>query len=201
MNLSIQTYCTISNKSIKVNGLEITNYSYQTQDLLKELYQHLSIDYAKFYKMDNISKLGILGVELLKNADHSLSDLKDDELGIILQTEKGCLESDINHQARVDEKSPSPAIFVYTLSNIVIGEISIRNKWFGESILFIEKETDLENIIRHSSSLLMSKKSQKCLIGTIDSFKNEHNLKLAIIDKSGTGPEFTEENLKHIFEN
>ena len=128
-------------------------------------------------------------------------DIEDDALGIVLQSEKGCLESDINHQIRVDEKSPSPAIFVYTLSNIVIGEISIRNKWFGESILFIEKEHELDNIIRHSSTLMMNNKCQICLVGTIDSFKNEHNLKMAIIEKDQDGPEFTSKNLKNIFEN
>lgn len=201
MSINIKTYCHISNYSVTVNGADLDGLNVDTDDILKEIYQHLAIDYPKFYKMDNLSKLGVLGVELLKNSAAFLLDLKEDELGIVLQTEKGCLESDMNHQARVDEKSPSPAIFVYTLSNIVIGEISIRNKWFGESIMFINTEDDLAGVIRHSTSLIDINKAQACLIGTVDSFEGQHNLNLAIVDKNGVGPDFNLENLKHIFEN
>ena len=32
-----------------------------------------------------------------------------------------------------DSYYPSPALFVYTLPNIVTGEIAIRNKYYGET--------------------------------------------------------------------
>lgn len=201
MKITIETYCTIINNAVKVNGTEVFNQTHVDKDFLKELYQHLIVDYTKFYKMDNISKLGLLGVEILKKADPSLVHFKEDELGVFLQTEKGCLESDVNHQARVEEKSPSPAIFVYTLSNIVIGEISIRNKWFGESALFIEKNADYGTMYQFAKMQLNMNKSQACIIGFIDSFNDRHELGFAVIKKNGKGQEFTEENLNKIFEN
>ena len=58
---------------------------------------------------------------------------------LIKQNEHSCLETDIEHQEEVNKQKASPAVFVYTLPNIVIGEISIRNKWFGESAFFLMK--------------------------------------------------------------
>ena len=101
----------------------------------------------------------------------------------------------------MNEKSPSPAIFVYTLSNIVIGEISIRNKWFGESSLFIEKSGDYSTIYQFAKLQLNLNKSQACIIGFIDSFNDQHKLGFSVIKKNGNGEEFTEGNLNKIFEN
>ena len=199
MKLVIDTYCTITNSSAQVNGAVKFNLS-NSENILKYLYQELAIDYPKFYKMDNISKLGLIGVELIKG-DCDLSEFKEDEIGIAFQTKNGCLESDNNHQHRVDEKSPSPAIFVYTLSNIVIGEISIRNKWFGESALFIEDKSNLNTVYQFAKLQLTMNKSEACIIGFLDSFKGEHELGFALIRKNGSGIEFNEENLEKIFDN
>lgn len=200
MNLSIHTYCNIENGVVTLNGENLDGFKSNQNDLLKDLYVHLKVDYPKFYKMDNLSKLGILGVELLKSVSTSLAQLGEDDLGIVLQSKYGCLETDINHQARVDEKSPSPAIFVYTLSNIVIGEISIKNKWFGESILFIEEPSKLNNLIRHATGLILNNKAKTCLIGCIDSFQDKHSLKMAIIKTGNDGPALNLENLTDIFD-
>ena len=45
------------------------------------------------------------------------------------------------------EDFPSPALFVYTLPNIVSGEICIRNNWGGESSAFVLEGYD-EALIR-----------------------------------------------------
>ncbi|WP_238305750.1 hypothetical protein [Hoylesella marshii] len=52
----------------------------------------------------------------------------------------GCLLTDQKYQATIQHTEqfyPSPATFVYTLSNIVTGEIAIRNKMHGETSFFI----------------------------------------------------------------
>lgn len=199
MSLTIQTYCTIHAGTVKVNDKVVFDGATVETDFLKGLYQFLEMNYPKFFKMDNLSKLGVLGVELLKKEDLSLTNLEDDELGMVFQSEKGCLESDLQHQERVNNQSPSPAVFVYTLANIVIGEISIRNKWFGESIFFIEKESELSALISYSKSLILTGKSSCCLVGVIESFNDQHELVMALITRdNGTGMPFDQANLKKI---
>jgi hypothetical protein len=136
-------------------------------------------------------------VELLKTANHGLLNCEDDEVAMVFQSENGCLESDVNHQLEVNKKSPSPAVFVYTLSNIVIGEISIRNKWYGESIFFIDNFDSNKNLLSYSKSLLLSGKAKKIIAAKIEHFDENVFLSCALIDEEGSMP-LTDENLKKV---
>ena len=66
----IQCYCTIQNNEIILNGdvvlkLEPTTFS----DFSKKAYQNFEMNYPKFFKMDNLSKLAFLGAELLLESE------------------------------------------------------------------------------------------------------------------------------------
>ncbi len=202
MNITITTYCTIKNNRVTVNGIErFQGINDANRDFLKQLYQYLKLDYPKFYKMDNISKLGILGIELLKEELNYLSAMRDDAIGMVFQTELGCLESDLEHQQNILRNSSSPSVFVYTLSNIVLGEIAIRNKWFGESICLIGKHNELEDLVSYSKSLILNNKAELVIAGTIDSLNGVHEMNLVVLEAKINGESFSEENLKKIIEN
>jgi len=199
MNLSITTYCRIKNNQVWINDVEIFKAIPNSEkDFLKQLYQHLKIDYPKFFKMDNLSKLGLLTVALIRDENTKLNYAADDEVAIALQTEMGCLDSDIEHQKNVTRNAASPAVFVYTLSNIVIGEIAIKNKWFGESLCLIGKHNDLTDLISYSKSLFLNNKAELVITGTIDSVNNEHCVNLFLIEKEKDGTNFNEENIKKL---
>lgn len=101
---------------------------------LTDLYRTLSADYPKFFKMCPLSKTAFLGAELLLEG---LSDAdKAENLDIILFTADGCAQADMAfYKSILDEAEyfPSPAQFVYTLPNIMTGEIAIRHKIYGET--------------------------------------------------------------------
>ena len=59
---------------------------------------------------------------------------------IVLMNRSASLCNDLHYCKTILDKEhyfPSPALFVYTLPNIVTGEIAIRNKFYGESIFYI----------------------------------------------------------------
>ena len=76
----------------------------------------------KFYKMDNLCKLGYVAAGyLLKDTNY-----RPKEIGIILANASSSLDTDCKHQAIINkegDKAASPAVFVYTLPNVVLGEI------------------------------------------------------------------------------
>ena len=80
------------------------------------IYKQLDISYPKFHKMDNLSKLGFLGVEILKMK----IDLKQygvDRVSQIFQNSYSSLDTDIIHQESINaNKMASPAVFVYTFN-------------------------------------------------------------------------------------
>ena len=94
--------------------------------------------------MDRLCKAGILGAEqLLKDYDFDHENVKTD-WGIILMNAASSLDNDRHYQKTItaDNYYPSPAVFVYTLANIVTGEIAIRHKIGGESSFYVMQSED-----------------------------------------------------------
>ena len=161
---------------------------------LKEVYYTLDLNYPKFFKMDNLCKLGVIGTELLCIKNKDLFSRKD-RVGIILQNKSSSLDSDIKHQEGIENNTVSPAIFVYTLPNIVIGEISIKHKWQSEGVFFIGKDLDTVLLSQYSNILLKEGRTDLNLIGWIDVIKNQYSLKLCVVDS-----QISEEGLKDILD-
>ena len=136
----IKSYCHIVPGSVWLNGkktFQIKQKPFMMNDFISAIYSHSGIDYRKFYKMDALSKLGFLASEILL-AGSDREQPKHD-MGIVLINRSSSLEADINYQKTIQDKEnffPSPAEFVYTLPNIVTGEIAIRNKIYGETAFY-----------------------------------------------------------------
>ena len=166
--------------SVKVTQSPIDN---DINSFLKEMYYKLDLDYPKFFKMDNLCKLGMIGTELLVKKNKYLFSRKD-RIGIILQNKSSSLDSDIKHQEGIEDNTVSPAIFVYTLPNIVIGETSIKHKWQSEGVFFINEELDYELLSQYSNILLNGNRTEINIVGWVEVFKNQFKLHLGILAKS-----------------
>ena len=116
-------------------------------NFFSSVYEYAGIDYRKFYKMDALSKVGFLASELLlKGIDRE--EPKQD-IGIILFNKSSSLEADMKYQKTIQDSDnyfPSPADFVYTLPNIVMGEIAIRNKIYGETVFYVMSDFSPKSI-------------------------------------------------------
>ena len=145
---------------------------------LKLVYKHLDLDYTKFFKMDNLCKLGFLGVELLKS-QLDLSTYGDDEIALHFHNASSSLDTDAKHQQKINAaESSSPAIFVYTLPNILIGEIAISNKWFGENLFVLSKAFDMESWEQTNEVLFESNKAKAVIGGWVEVFEQNFELEL-----------------------
>ena len=137
----INSFCRIVPGSVCLNGEDVfqtTSEPFVMKDFFSAVYEQAGIDYRRFYKMDALSKLGFLASEILlagSDREHPKPDM-----GIIFFNKSSSLEADINYQKTIQDKYnffPSPADFVYTLPNIVAGEIAIRNKIYGETTFYV----------------------------------------------------------------
>ena len=131
--------CTMHNAAV-LPGIALGAQS--IDDHLSQLYRNIGMNYPKFFKMDRLCKAGILGAEmLLKNYDFDNENVKAD-WGIVMMNSASSLDNDRRFQETIatDNYYPSPAVFVYTLANIVTGEIAIRHKIGGESSFYVMPE-------------------------------------------------------------
>jgi hypothetical protein len=137
----IKSYCRIVPGRVLLNGdvyFESANEPFVMHDFFSAIYGRLKIEYRKFYKMDALSKLGFLASELV--LDGIDRELHKEYMGIAFFNRSASLEADRKYQQTIQDKNnffPSPSDFVYTLPNIVTGEISIRNKVYGETAFYV----------------------------------------------------------------
>ena len=142
--------------------------------LLTTLYKQMIGNYPKFYKMDGLSRLGFVASEILLNAEKGETDK---ERAIIFFNHSSSIASDRNYKESINDKDnyfPSPSIFVYTLPNIVTGEIAIRNHFHGETSFFILPDKDermMEEILQASC---LDDQSKSFLTGWIDYEDERH---------------------------
>lgn len=118
--------------------------------IIREYNRKLNNKDLKFFKMDDLTKLGSTGALLLLK-DHSwIESVPVLNRGLFLANFSSSLNSDIKHQIAIEtggDQTASPAVFVYTLPNIVLGEISIKNKFQGENTFFIMPEEKKDVIV------------------------------------------------------
>jgi len=159
---------------------------------LKSIYKHQNLEYPKFFKMDSLSKFGYLGVELLIDGD-----IMDKETALVFANSASSLETDEAYAKTMNE-FPSPSLFVYTLPNIMLGEISIRHQLRSENIFFVSEEFQPDLFVDYAGMLFQQKKAKNMLCGWVNLHNNDYDVFLWQISPGG-GTDFNEEELKKLY--
>ena len=156
--------------------------------MLTELYRTQVGDYPKFFKMDTLSKLGFIASELLLQAEGAPRFEPREDRAVVFFNRSASLQADTAYQATIQDPNnfyPSPAAFVYTLPNIVTGEIAIRNKYFGETSFIVLPENDPQIMARELQNAFLDPVTTSVLGGWLDCTDENHfEAKLSLIFKS-----------------
>ncbi|MCB2206748.1 MAG: 3-oxoacyl-ACP synthase [Bacteroidetes bacterium] len=170
--LIIKTYCHIKNNHVYINGQPAFDYpeANSMHDFLKKAFKHFKPGYAKFYKMDDISKLGFLASEVILK-DKPNQNCAPEDVGIVISNSQSTLVTDTEFQASIEDDDhffPSPSVFVYTLPNIMMGEISIRHGFRGENAFYIFENFNANFVADYINQLFLSQKLKACIGGWVD---------------------------------
>ena len=126
---------------VKLNG-ESLDITLSGRGILIDLYHSYVKGYPKFFKMDTLSQLGFIGAEIL--LQEKLIDDKEN-CAIIFGNTCASIKNDTDYLKTIDSPEnyyPSPSIFVYTLPNIVTGEIAIKHKIYGETCFYVVEQKE-----------------------------------------------------------
>lgn len=177
METRIISYCKIKHNQVWVNGeLFSENDTGDLSVFLGELYKTVNLNYPKFFKMDKLCKLGVIASELLIRNSPGFADLPKNEIALVFANNSSSLDSDRNHVRAIADKTnyfPSPSVFVYTLPNIVIGEIAIKHKITGENAFFISEVFDEDLMHAYSSILLKDRATSAVACGWVNVDENK----------------------------
>ena len=107
--------------------------------LVTSLYRQYIGDYPRYYKMDALSRLGFVAAELLLRAAYGNGQRDCGDCAMVLFNHTSSIVADRAYWASVrdeEKRFPSPSAFVYTLPNMVTGEVAIRFGSHGETSLY-----------------------------------------------------------------
>ena len=182
------------------DGIVLLKSPTPINDFLISAYQHFQFNYPKFYKMDNLSKLGWLTAELLLQNSFDKSDYEPEDIGIILANANSSLDDDLKYYDTVADMA-SPSLFVYTLPNIVMGEISIRHRFKGEQAFFVQEEFNADFIYQQVTYLLDNSLMQACVCGWVDVLREDYKSGLFLVEKTkkDNAALFSAKNMDTIF--
>ena len=140
------------------------------KSLLTELYRAHVGDYPKFYKMDGLCKLGFLASELLMRCDHDGQQTEDEHRAVILFNHSASIDTDQHYLTSIQPGNyfPSPSLFVYTLPNIVTGEIAIRHHLHGETSFYCLASRNEQLMTRIQQAALSDSATTSMITGWID---------------------------------
>ena len=204
-NKFIYGYTSFIDGKLSLNGSIMVNSESDSSDTnLNNCYQKLGIAYPKFFKMDAVSKAGFICSEILLSHIPFIKELKKEHIAVLINSASGSHDTDVKFQETINSKDsyfPSPGLFVYTLPNIIMGEICIRNGFKGENLCLISEKPDINQIFINVSAWLKSGSADICLCGWVEARDNKTSVSLLIVgkDPDKSVAEFTKENLKIYF--
>ena len=183
------------------NGTKLVQPIYNELDQnLNYCFREIGIAYPKFFKMDPISKTGFLCAEILVRHFPEIKNPEPYKVGVLINTCSGSSDSDSRFQETIsshDNYFPSPGVFVYTLPNIVIGEICIRHGFKGENLCLISSKSDSKLMHINMKSWFSQGFTDYCICGWIDAKENQSAATLLLIgkDQKNSLAECTIENI------
>ena len=199
----INSYCKIDDNQVLVDGqCLIPNDESDASAWASNIYKKLDIQYPKFFKMDTMCKFGFLASELLMQQLGTTPEEPKKDWAVLCLNSCSSLDTDRRYQTTIQEANnyfPSPSVFVYTLANIVTGEIAIRHKIQGESSTFIFQNLDSDMLYRLACNAIAPDKASNLLCGWINFELGHCDVLMFAISKqkmTNCAIEWTPENIK-----
>lgn len=179
----ITRHSRICNRRLVLQGEVVyKNEEGTLDDFMEAAFASLSIAYPKFYKMDRLSKLGFLAMELLASDSQLMQRYTAQQVALVLSNAHASLDTDFQYYQSTKTMA-SPALFVYTLTNIVTGELCIRHGIKGENAFFVFPHFDAVQLCEYAEMVMASEKTQACVAGWVDVMGDQHDVFLYLMEK------------------
>ncbi|MGI4862377.1 MAG: hypothetical protein ACRYFZ_00525 [Janthinobacterium lividum] len=200
--LKLLRSCSIQSGTIQVDGADV--FAGPTDDFggfATAAFRALASEYPKFYKMDNLAKLGFLAAEYLLGSQRLSAPSGPSRTGIVLANATSSLDTDLRYETQRRQGLASPALFVYTLPNIVVGELCIRHGITGENLLFITERYNPAAQVAYVANLFAHQRIDRCLGGWLDFFDHHYRAFFYLVGPSPESalPDYTAASVEALF--
>ena len=177
------------NGNLRVGGEVIAVPAGELDSDLANAWQALGVEYPRFHRADRLSRLTMLGATPFLQEGGILAGVDKEHIGLVLMTNTGSMDGDTryNDQLRADGIA-SPALFVPTLPNIALGELTIQHKLYGAGLCLAMARPQL-NALRIAIDVLRAQGMHHFICGWADIFAAHANATFLAIDATDDGLE------------
>ena len=166
-------YNVVKRLKITPDGLSVDDKAVPLEtsgaSLITEIYKKYIADGSRFFKMDLYSRLAYVGTSLL--AKDSLEGHDPEDRALFVFTQNGSVLADRKHLSTFsnpEEFYPSPAVFINTLPNVVLGEIAVKNSIKGETTLVLLPARDEAAMDRIMDATVTATRPAVVIYGWVD---------------------------------
>lgn len=186
MRVVVQSKAVLSNVNHREEDLLSGIDQIGFEPTMKAIYQEMGLNYPKFFKMDRLCKVAFLACEKLLSQLPADFKISGDQTALVLSTRSGCWHTDQKHFDKIKDASnyfPSPGVFVYTLPNIMLGEICIRHQIKGENTCLMTDGPDGHLLYDYVEDLLLNEGYNICITGWVNVMEDKVDARLFLITK------------------
>jgi len=161
------------------------------------MYHQLGMNYPKFFKMDGLCKVAMICAEKVMRDEGMADEEPKRDMSLVLMNSSSSIDSDYRFMdtIRDDNYFPSPALFAYTLANIVTGQLCIRYRIFGESSMYLSRNFDAGDLRRK----VMWSFPECSLCGWVDCHNGRHEALMMMVRRDGDGLPFETDTLNELY--
>ena len=171
--------------SFAVNGAVRSTAAGDREACISAAWAAMGATYDRFHRVDAVSKLVLLCTEALL-APLPIDEDLTERTGIVLMSRLGSLDTDLRyHSGLVEQNLASPALFVYTLPNIAMGELSIRHGLHGAGHCLIAAGPDTDRLRQVCTMLLAEEGMHRVICGWADIFADEASATFMLVGSEG----------------
>lgn len=180
-NVRVTHKLTLHPGMLEIDGVE---QDIRTDDIciLNYLYKNRVGDYPKFYKMDGLARLGFVATELILAQEKHEHSIQEGKRAVVFFNKYASVHADMEYLKTISDEDnfyPSPSEFVYTLPNIVNGEIAIRNGFCGETCFYILPEKNQSKMNEILQATFLDNDIDSILTGWIE-YKSDRDFEAEI---------------------
>jgi hypothetical protein len=184
--LFITAYSRLCKQTLSVNGESVfTAGDMLSSQFTEAAYAALRMDYPKFYKMDVLSQCGMLCAELLMKS-RPLGTYHPENIAIVLSNSSSSLDTDRKYFDS-SRTVASPGLFVYTLPNIVGGEISIRYRAKGENAFLVSEQFNAALLCEYAEMVFADSNTEAMIAGWVEVIGEHRDVLLYLVERTNAG--------------
>ncbi|NVO18777.1 MAG: hypothetical protein HXX13_03705 [Bacteroidetes bacterium] len=185
-DLQIRGYCKLIGGKLIQDGICLLESDAPFAAFLDQVVKQFSVQHPRFGKLDRLAQLAYACTEILINKLKSQNINLTEETSLLFMNASSSLDTDLRFDKSIQSMA-SPSLFVYTLPNILLAEICIKNGLKGENTFLVAEKPDPELYLLQIQRIFRDQTTHICIAGWAEILDENYDCSVFLIDRIKAG--------------